>query len=149
MGIDFGDARLPQRFWDKAKPDSATGCWLWTAAKNSPGYGQIYWEGRQVGAHRLAYEVLVGPITPGFHTDHLCRVHSCVNPAHLEAVTERENILRGEGTSARHARQTHCKYGHEFTEKNTLRLYGGRTRSCRTCNRRRSRESKERRASHE
>jgi len=85
------------------------------------------------------YEHFVGPIPDGFHIDHLCRNRACANPAHLEAVPPRVNILRGVGMSAIHARQTHCVNGHPFDAENTLILPDGE-RCCRTCNRERQRQ---------
>jgi hypothetical protein len=76
--------------------------------------------------------LLVGPIPEGLTIDHLCRVRHCVNPAHLEAVSERVNILRGNGAGARNARKTHCVKGHAFTPDNLYRDYQG-YRRCRRC----------------
>ncbi|MDP9224875.1 MAG: HNH endonuclease [Actinomycetota bacterium] len=90
-------------------------------------------------AHRVAYELLVGPIPEGLTLDHLCRNTSCVNPQHLEPVTVRENVLRGMGWGAKNKRKTHCHRGHPFDAKNTLRIPGG-TRKCRTCANQASRE---------
>lgn len=67
---------------------------------------------RAVLAHRLAYEILVGPVPAGLTLDHLCRNRACMNPAHLEPVTMRANVLRGEAPAARQARRTHCRHGH-------------------------------------
>ena len=110
------------------------GCWIWQASKRPNGYGQVRVAGRNMLAHRWAYELLVGPIPDGLVLDHLCRVIACVNPAHLEPVTQRENTLRGEGLPAQRARKTHCVHGHEFTDANTYRdpNRNGR-RTCRIC----------------
>ncbi|WP_353848602.1 HNH endonuclease signature motif containing protein [Cellulomonas sp.] len=82
----------------------------------------------------MAWEQENGPIPPGMQLDHLCRVRECVNPLHLELVTQRENILRGESPAAHHARKTHCDHGHEFTPENTYRAPSRpRTRICRAC----------------
>ena len=93
-------APISARFW--AKVDKTETCWLWTGGQ-SAGYGRFGFKGRpNLGAHRFAYELLVGPIPPGLDLDHLCRVRNCVNPDHLEPVTRRENLLlRGGGPSER------------------------------------------------
>jgi hypothetical protein len=110
------------------------------------GYGRIYFEGRLTGAHRASYQMFVGPIPEGLVLDHMCHDpdvckldkecphRGCVNPAHLEPKTSRENGLRGGGASAVHARQTHCKRGHEFTDDNIYPVKGG-GRQCKTCSR--------------
>jgi hypothetical protein len=74
------------------------GCWLWAGCKNDRGYPQVGVRGRMVYAHRHYYTVHVGPIPSGLQLDHLCRKRSCVNPDHLEAVTQVENIRRGAST---------------------------------------------------
>lgn len=120
----------PVRFWTHV--DKTDSCWLWTG-KKTQGYGRFFiTEKRAVQAHRYAYELLVGPILPGLTIDHLCRVHNCVNPAHMEPVTKRINTLRGIGISAEYARRTACKYGHQFTEDNTI-YHHGFARKCKTC----------------
>jgi hypothetical protein len=79
------------------------------------------------------YERYVGPIPEGLNIDHLCRVKACCNPAHLEPVTQHENIMRSPiALAAINARKTHCKYGHEFTEANTIRTKNAK-RQCREC----------------
>jgi hypothetical protein len=121
-----------ERFWPKV--DAFGDCWEWTRSKNKGGYGQFRFKGRSYLAHKYAYESLVGPIPDGLELDHRCRNHGCVNPDHLEAVTRRVNIMRGESTSSRNARKTHCKRNHEFTDENTRITMRG-TRVCRTCHR--------------
>lgn len=111
------------------------GCWEWTASLMHNGYGQfsIDRQGRLVAAHRAAYEHWVSSIPVGLQLDHLCRNRKCVNPDHLEPVTQRENMLRGIGPAALAARATHCKRGHPFSPENTLRLRTRNERVCRTC----------------
>lgn len=108
---------MASRFWSKV--DTSGACWLWTAAKTSGGYGTFKVAGRQVLAHRIMYEWAFGSIPDGLPLDHVCRVRHCVNPRHLEPVTTRENVLRGEGITSRNAVKTHCVAGHEFTVANT------------------------------
>jgi hypothetical protein len=126
-------------FW--AKVDKSDGCWDWTGYKTATGYGRV--QGTKY-AHRVAYELQVGPIPDGLEIDHLCRNRGCVNPAHLEVVTHQENQLRGNGPCGLNARKTHCPRGHEYTEKNT-RVYQGH-RMCRTCRRDDERERRRRAA---
>jgi hypothetical protein len=118
------------------------GCLIYTGPFNNRGYGTISTTvngaSASASAHRVVYEALVGPIPTGLQLDHLCRTRACVNPAHLEPVTRRENILRGESPSAVHARKTHCIRGHEFTPENTHTRSDG-SRSCRKCGARRKR----------
>lgn len=85
-------------------------------------------------AHRVAYELFVAEIPEGFDLDHLCRNRGCVNPDHLEPVTRRENLLRGETIPARNARITHCPQGHPYDAENTRIRPCGRRR-CAACNR--------------
>jgi len=108
------------------------GCWEWTAGHMKGGYGIVRVDGRQCLAHRVIYELLVGPIPEGKELDHLCRNTGCVRPSHLEPVKHRENVLRGEGLAARQAKQTHCGKGHLLSGSN-LRMQG-RKRVCRRCN---------------
>lgn len=114
-----------------SKVDKSGSCWLWTASRDRYGYGQVRIGGKQKRAHRVAYELLVGPIPSGLQVDHLCRVRHCVNPAHMELVTSRVNTLRGQSLQAINAQKTHCKRGHEFTPANT-QIYGT-WRRCRAC----------------
>lgn len=129
--IQIGDSRLPDRFWDKVT--FAEGCWLWTGACNSNGYGNYFHRNSYWNAHRVAFNALVGDIPAGLQIDHLCRVRCCVNPAHLEAVSPRENTLRGNSLSAQKAKQTHCQHGHELEAPRPI---GGKlSRRCRYCDR--------------
>lgn len=137
------DVTPEQRFWPKVNKDGPVPahrpelgpCWLWKVSRTE-GYGSFRVNGKFVGAHRFAYQMLVGPTPPGLELDHLCRVRHCVNPAHLEPVTHKINALRGMGVPARNARKTRCKRGHKFTPENTFVDARG-SRVCRQCNRER------------
>lgn len=124
------DRSLSHKVWSRAVADG-TGCWLWTRGKTAKGYGVVYHCGKQLYAHRVAYELVKGPIPDGLELDHLCRVHACINPDHLEAVTHKVNTHRG-NTGAHNARKTACKQGHPFDEANTYIRQGG-GRHCRAC----------------
>lgn len=141
------------RFW-KWVTKAEDGCWIWTGSRKTGrggGYGQFYVgykDGKTImaRAHRWAYEQLVGPIPEGATLDHLCRNRACVNPGHLEPVTNRENVLRGEGCTARNARKTHCERGHEYTPENTYITARGHRR-CRECKREWQRQSRQKKRS--
>jgi hypothetical protein len=112
-------------------------CWNWLLTVNNYGYGKFVtgpdWPLRrkQVLAHRLSYQLNVGPIPEGLQLDHLCRNKLCVNPTHLEPVTTRVNTLRSFGPSSVNAKKTHCYKGHELCEDNIYRF--GNKRLCRIC----------------
>ena len=112
-----------------------TDCVIWPKSRTSKGYGQTSPDpGRATRlAHRQAWERVNGPIPEGLTIDHLCRNKACVNVEHLEVVTQRVNILRGNNLAARNARKTHCPEGHSYDEINTYH-YGG-LRHCRACRR--------------
>lgn len=112
-------------------------CWLWTGALNRGGYGLVSFDSKRRMAHRVAYELVKGPIPKGLVLDHLCRVRNCVNPDHLEPVTNRENVLRGIGLSAIAARRNQCEKGHAYVAGSWRwklnRRTGRQYRSCRIC----------------
>lgn len=114
-----------ERFWSKV--DRTADCWTWTGATSDTGYG-LYQAAtnRLVRAHRYSYELTVGPIAEGLVIDHLCRNTSCVNPEHLEAVTQTENVRRG----LRGELHETCPYGHPFKESAHT---GGHVRTRRRC----------------
>lgn len=122
-----------KRFWSKV--DFTGDCWIWTAAVDKDGYGRFRTPTTHIRAHRWAWERVNGPIPEGLMIDHLCRNPGCVNPAHLEPVTNRENQLRGVGFPAKNVARTHCPKGHPYNTENT-RHHKGR-RICRTCERER------------
>lgn len=121
-----------------------TPCWICTSI-DLQGYGRMSHLGTQRRAHRVMYMRLVGPIPEGLVLDHLCRVRSCVNPEHLEPVTNEENLKRGFGWGALNAAKTHCAKGHPFSGENLyVKPNGERAcRACRAASRRRYRDRQE------
>jgi hypothetical protein len=121
------------------------GCWTWKGSLDKHGYGVFFEKNANTGskmkgyaAHRLVYEMLVGPIPKGLVIDHLCRNPSCVNPSHLEPVTQGENVRRGNITETSRIRReerlvtvTHCRRGHEYAVEGVFRPDG--IRVCRGC----------------
>lgn len=139
----------PEQIWDRfcssVEPDLNGGCLLWAGQASNGGYGRFLISRKNVvQAHRFAYEHERGPIPPGLHVDHLCRVRCCVNPTHLEPVTPRENLLRGNSLAAIVVRTNTCKHGHLLTGDNVLVRKRGRGRECVECKRRAYREWKRR-----
>lgn len=123
-------------FWRKVDKEAPNGCWQWLGSQGAKGYAQWHIAGKIIYVHRYAYNVLVGEIPPELIIDHLCRNRSCVNPEHIELVTQRENILRGIGLAAQGSVATHCPQGHPYDDQNTY-IYQGR-RYCRACGRQRT-----------
>jgi hypothetical protein len=140
---------LWDRFWSHVDPNGPVPaacpelgpCWLWTARLNHLGYGRfgISFGPEQMSAppHRWLYEQLTGePLAAGYEPDHLCRNRACVNPAHIEPVTKRENIYRGIGNpTIENSKKTHCAQGHPYDEANTYHRVSDNSRQCRACNR--------------
>jgi hypothetical protein len=135
MGRPKDPRPVEERFLEKVIKQEC-GCWVWKGNTcRTTGYGYFWLDGRSRPAHRVSYELFVGPIPEGLQIDHVrargCRSRACVNPAHLEPVTIKENLLRGDTFNARNKAKTHCPHGHEYTYDNT-NLYKGRRR-CRIC----------------
>mgnify|MGYP001561542504 CR=1 FL=1 len=135
-------------FWERVDKEGPDGCWLWKGRTNRYGYGLF--QGRHEPstlAHRIAYIRCNGPIPEGLVLDHLCRNPMCVNPAHLEPVTQGVNIQRGNAgqkAADRQHEKTHCPQGHPYDLLNTY--FKGKRRVCIACrresDRRRYREAK-------
>lgn len=146
-GLDLLDVLTDRTIFDETTPQLdwtgellASGCWLWQGAENGKGYGQVSWEGRTQKVHVLAYEAFNGPIPEGHEPDHRCRNTMCWHPAHLDAVTHRENMARSDSlarASARQLARSTCVNGHEFSEANT-RITPEGWRRCRVCDRERA-----------
>lgn len=134
------DAARIELFWSKV--DATGDCWNWTGGSYR-GYGQFSIGDKRVArAHRFAYEILVGKIPNGLVIDHLCKNTLCVNPSHLESVTNGENVRRGASVSTQWRRRTHCESGHELTVDNVVQMSDkARGRRCRECTRQKNREA--------
>ena len=139
---DLNRGRLSRedRFWLRvAKGDT---CWEWKGIKDRDGYGRFHSHKTNnntgtvtVRAHRFAYELLVGPIADGLQIDHLCKNRRCVNPDHLEPVTQLENIRRGQTgkLNSYHRQKTHCPHRHEYGGCNLVINPTSGGRVCRIC----------------
>ena len=119
---------LKSRVLLMVEPVTESGCWIWDRCLNAKGYGILYIFNRRMLAHRAVYELFCGEIPNGLTLDHLCRVRCCVNPSHLEPVTQKVNLLRGLAPSAICARKTVCKDGHPLTKSPKESK-----RRCKTC----------------
>ena len=122
---------IKERFWKQVKK-LENGCWVWTGHLVM-GYGQFWISHTEpIRAHRFSYLMAKASIPEGLQLDHLCRKKACVNPEHLEAVTQSVNLLRGNTYLMNgNRKKTHCIHGHPFDLFNTI--YEGNKRHCRTC----------------
>lgn len=125
------------RIEEKIERVPESGCWIWMGATTGDeGYSRLYLGPTHFRVHKLLYELTYGLVPEGLVLDHLCRVRLCVNPSHLEAVTDRVNILRGMAPGVLRMNAETCASGHRWDDDNT-RWYG-RQRVCRSCERDRS-----------
>lgn len=145
--VPYG-TEVQERFWSKVDKRGPDECWPWTGFLESNGYGRVKHKGERTLVHRRAYEFSVGPIPPGLRVDHVCHNQDkecpggnecqhrhCCNPAHLEPVTNRENVLRGQA-GQRWAESTHCPAGHPRVEANVYHPPGRPTQNqCIPCKR--------------
>lgn len=122
--------KIAARFWKSVQKTKTH--WIWCGQHNRAGYGRFKSNGKNHQAHRFILKLLGFDVPKEKDVDHLCRVRNCVNPDHLEVVTHRENILRGNTIMAENARKTHCKRGHELSGSN-LRVNNRGERQCRKC----------------
>jgi hypothetical protein len=120
-------SKLPERI--QAKIRVTDECWEWLAVRHPDGYGKVWFEGRLQYAHRVTYQILVGEIPDGLVTDHLCRNRGCVRPDHIEPVTQRTNLLRGDTFMAAYAAKDTCPRGHVYD------VISHRDRRCSVCSR--------------
>lgn len=134
---------LSERLEERSIPEPNSGCFLWIGYHNGEGYGKLsVGKSGSIYAHRFAYEQANGPIPEGMQLDHLCRTPSCVNPDHLEPVTNRENTLRGRSSALKPKRVT-CKHGHDLRLTAYVDTRG--QQKCRECHRQYTRTSRLRR----
>lgn len=133
--------QLKEKLWERIRQSGS--CWLWTGIttkaagadrgkRKASRYGILYFDGRLYRAHRTMWELLRDQIPDGYVIDHLCGNTLCVNPSHLEPVTNKENIRRGGSVSAHNSRKTHCPKEHEYTKENTRIDVNGH-RHCKKC----------------
>ena len=123
---------VAEAFEVRVMPCPNTGCWLWAGSINDKGYASL-WDGKKnIRAHRFSFEMAGGVLVAGLVLDHKCRNRGCVNPVHLEQVTNKENILRGESPYAKKHRSPTCMKGHQLAGENLYTSKEGH-RFCRAC----------------
>jgi len=127
---DFGS--IKNRLFNLSYPEPNTGCYIWGGATYLNGYGILTINKKCLSAHRVSYYVHKGNIGYGLVVDHLCNNKLCINPEHLQATTQKKNVLRGNSGSAKNSIKTHCYKGHEFTKENT-RINNRGSRDCIIC----------------
>jgi hypothetical protein len=131
--------KVLSRFWGQVSKYGGHGngfCWFWTGSKNlshKKEYGMFFVKDKSILAHRFSYLLHNGTIDTSLVIDHICDNGLCVNPTHLQQITNRENILKGNGTSAMHHKATHCAKGHLLDRKKHLTVNGVRTFRSRYC----------------
>jgi len=101
------------------------------------GYSRIFVDGKNIQAHRWAWELINGKIPTGLVIDHICKNRKCVAIDHLRMVTQQENVMAGLHNIDN---RTHCNQGHPFTKENIMVRKSGK-RECVECNRVRARKN--------
>lgn len=129
---------IEERFLQKVEIKNE--CWEWQGKLDKNGYGRFAVNRKNIRSHRFSYEFYIGKIPNGLVIDHLCRNKRCVNPKHLEPVTNKENILRGLGLASLNSKKIYCINGHLLKNKNLYVQKKTGKRFCRECDRRRGRE---------
>lgn len=119
-----------------------TKCMEANGALDTWGYGRVKIAQKSYGAHRIAYMLFNGPIKGNLQVDHICRNRACINPKHLRLVTQKENLLAGEGFAAKNKAKTLCKRGHKLPDSN------GTRRICKACRCIHQKQYTEKKASH-
>lgn len=123
-----------EEFLARISPEPNSGCWLWTGAMRSSGYGNAHVDGRFVSAHRFAYECANGPVEDDCEVMHTCHMRLCCNPQHLMAGSHAENMRQAKERGSMSKLGSYCSRGHKMTAANTLLRPNG-ARRCRACHR--------------
>lgn len=135
---------LEDRLWSKVNKNSGifgrdgtfpTQCWTWTSATTRPrlGYGILNFHGKRYLVHRLAYELMIGPIDKAQELDHQCDNSLCLNPYHLQPTTHKQNVLRGNAPPSVNAKKSHCIRGHALEGSNVWTSTTTGYRLCKVC----------------
>lgn len=134
---------LKSRLLDKSMPEPNTGCWFWMGDTVKGGYGRTTIGRVKVLSHRASYECFVNKIPKGLTVDHKCNQPNCINPQHLEAITQYDNTMKGKSFSTINAQKTHCPKGHEYNQENTFYYKINARRDCKICMKERGRKQYE------
>lgn len=131
----FDHNGIAAKLTSEIKVDPEAGCWEWQGMLNKDGYGLMSVSGLNRTVHRLSYLIFNGEIDSHFQIDHLCRNRRCINPKHLDAVLQMENLRRGFGLAGVNIRKQRCPSGHAYSPENTYVNPKSGHRKCLTCQR--------------